>query len=106
MKKSQNAFYPNDVLCSAIKKFDCWAKAQLDKEQEAGKIVLPLYHYTDLGGLKGILEHRQIWFTHYQYLNDPSELVFGVRLAFEATQKIIKENDENERLTQFFKGLT
>jgi len=105
MTPSKTSCEPKDVLCRAIKEFDAWANAELKKEQVAGEIVLPLYHYTDLGGLKGILEHRQIWFTHYQYLNDPSELIFGVALAYEAVQKIIKENDEAERLTQFFNVL-
>lgn len=105
MKSSKNSCEPKDVLCCAFEEFADWAKAELEKEQEAGKIVLPIYHYTDLGGLKGILENRQIWFTHYQYLNDPAEFVFGVRLAREAVNKIVKENEENQRLAQFFNVL-
>ena len=33
-----------------------------------------LYHYTDFGGLKGILETQTIWATHYKALNDFSEV--------------------------------
>lgn len=32
-----------------------------------------LYHYTTQAGLLGILEKKQIWATHYRYLNDISE---------------------------------
>lgn len=33
-----------------------------------------IYHYTSLQGLKGILEEKVIWLTHYKFLNDPNEL--------------------------------
>lgn len=36
-----------------------------------------LYHYTDAGGVRGILENNTIWATHFQYLNDVQELVIG-----------------------------
>ena len=37
-----------------------------------------LYHYTDIGGLKGILDYRQLWGTHAAYLNDSQEFAYGV----------------------------
>lgn len=33
-----------------------------------------LYHYTDFKGLCGILESQCLWATHFQFLNDKSEL--------------------------------
>lgn len=33
-----------------------------------------LYHYTDANGLKGIIENNELWATHYQYLNDFTEV--------------------------------
>ena len=33
-----------------------------------------LYHYTDSGGLKGILSSGKIWATDIHYLNDKSEI--------------------------------
>lgn len=33
-----------------------------------------LYHYTTLEGLKGILETQTLWATHFEFLNDSSEL--------------------------------
>ena len=40
-----------------------------------------LYHYTDEGGLKGILTSGQLWLTDILTLNDPSELTHGLTLA-------------------------
>ena len=33
-----------------------------------------LWHYTNATGLKGILEQRQLWLTHYAFLNDSNEI--------------------------------
>lgn len=33
-----------------------------------------LFHYTNINGLKGILETQTLWATHYAYLNDSQEL--------------------------------
>jgi hypothetical protein len=42
-----------------------------------------LYHYTDQRGLLGILESKQLWATHYRYLNDTSEGQIVARLLAE-----------------------
>jgi Protein of unknown function (DUF2971) len=39
----------------------------------------PLFHYTSVGGLQGIVGEKAIWATDIQYLNDSSELKYGVR---------------------------
>ena len=36
-----------------------------------------LYHYTDGGGLLGILESQQLWATHAGFLNDAQEVTYG-----------------------------
>ena len=42
-----------------------------------------IYHYTDDGGLKGIIENGNLWFTDIFNLNDPSELLHGFSKAVE-----------------------
>ncbi|MEU6190491.1 hypothetical protein [Nocardia sp. NPDC047038] len=37
-----------------------------------------LYHYTDINGLKGILDSGEIWLTHMAYLNDSQEFEYGI----------------------------
>ncbi|MFE1596940.1 DUF2971 domain-containing protein [Nocardia sp. NPDC058705] len=36
------------------------------------------YHYTDINGLKGILDSGEIWLTHMAYLNDSQEFEYGI----------------------------
>ncbi|OII39303.1 DUF2971 domain-containing protein [Plantibacter sp. MMLR14_011] len=36
-----------------------------------------LYHYTNAGGLQGIIGNRELWATESNYLNDPSEISFA-----------------------------
>jgi hypothetical protein len=34
-----------------------------------------LYHYTDWGGLEGMLKTKEIWATHINYMNDEREFI-------------------------------
>jgi hypothetical protein len=43
----------------------------------------PLFHYTDLGGLLGIVTNHDLWLTHSLYCNDDEEMHHGYRLARE-----------------------
>jgi hypothetical protein len=40
-----------------------------------------LYHYTDQGGLLGIIENKELWATKVQYMNDATEFGRAVDLA-------------------------
>jgi hypothetical protein len=40
-----------------------------------------LTHYTDLAGLKGIVENKEFWLSHAAFLNDPEELSHGMKMA-------------------------
>ncbi|WP_094361406.1 DUF2971 domain-containing protein [Mycobacterium marinum] len=46
-----------------------------------------LYHYTNSGGLLGILEQHKLWATHAAYLNDAQETIYGLN-------NVIREVDE------------
>ena len=59
-----------------------------------------LYHYTNANGMLGIIDSNRLWATHYQYLNDLSELEYGYSLA----KKIIKsffDKEENDIVKTF-----
>jgi hypothetical protein len=43
-----------------------------------------LYHYTTAEGLKGIVEHHELWATSAYYLNDSSEIMYGYGILDEA----------------------
>ncbi|MBP2642499.1 MAG: hypothetical protein H6Q67_386 [Firmicutes bacterium] len=36
----------------------------------------PLYHYTDVNGLYGLISNNEFWVTKSNYLNDPSEITY------------------------------
>lgn len=38
-----------------------------------------LYHYTDLNGLLGIIQHRKLWLTSAFNLNDHQEVIWAIR---------------------------
>ena len=52
-----------------------------------------LYHYTDLAGLKGILENHDLWLSHSQYCNDDEEMTHGYTVAAEALAEARKIAD-------------
>jgi len=66
---------------AAVRAYARASTARLLAADSRNAITAPLYHYTDARGLEGIISAQQIWFTHYQHLNDPSEMEFGISVA-------------------------
>ncbi|WP_159006834.1 DUF2971 domain-containing protein [Bradyrhizobium sp. S69] len=65
----------------AINDYHAWGDDYFRKIERRSRIVAPLYHYTDMRGLEGILKNQEIWFTDYRHLNDKTELMHGIDLA-------------------------
>jgi Protein of unknown function (DUF2971) len=86
------------VLQDAINKFNQWSEEHLLLEQEKNTIEMPLYHYTNERGLKGIIESQTIWFTDYRHLNDPSELIHGIEMAHDVMRLAANGADGRVRL--------
>jgi hypothetical protein len=80
-------------LQQAIRRFRGLAEQSLLAEQARNTVTVPLYHYTDAPGLKGMLESGQIWFTDYRHLNDPSELTHGIDMAHKAARALFPSLD-------------
>lgn len=59
-----------------------------------------LYHYTTPQGLVGILENQKLWATEYSFLNDASELNYGMTLSIELLEKEIQK-DSNDTLDKY-----
>jgi hypothetical protein len=78
---------PRELL-EAAGEFRLWATNLMHSEQEDKQITQPLYHYTDATGLKGIIEKKEIGFTSHRYMNDPSEISFGIDAAHEAIKRV------------------
>src|ERR1039458_6367368 len=45
--------------------------------RNANAPLVPLYHYTGAEGALGIVSSGEIWATDADYLNDPSEILYG-----------------------------
>ena len=61
-------------------------KTQIDSSKlENSKVLFPkgtndrrIFHYTSIGGLQGILEHKTLRFTNIHYMNDKDEILAGL----------------------------
>jgi len=62
-----------------------------------------IYHYTDLMGLRGILESRKLWLTDAGYLNDRSELEYGRDAVARQLEQLraIAEKSQNTETKRF-----
>lgn len=55
----------------------------------------PIFHYTSIDGLEGILEHKTLRFTNIKYMNDKDEIFAGLDSMAKACNA---SNEEHERL--------
>jgi hypothetical protein len=63
----------------------------------------PLYHYTNVAGLLGIIQSDTLWATHSSYLNDPSEIVHAhalIQLAIKDRLEIAQRPVSRELLSR------
>jgi hypothetical protein len=51
-----------------------------------------IYHYTSLGGFKGIIESQDFWLTESDFLNDSTEIEHGIDLARQVFQSFCEQN--------------
>ncbi len=51
---------------------------------------MSIYHYTDLSGLKGIIESNSLWATNIRFMNDENESIHGC-LCFKNTIEQLSE---------------
>jgi hypothetical protein len=72
MKKVAKLTNPNLL---AKKLWDAWAA-----KHRGGPAIL--YHYTAADGLLGMLQSHQIWATNVRFMNDRSELDYGINLVY------------------------
>jgi hypothetical protein len=59
-----------------------------------------LFHYTNSGGLLGILNSSRLWATNFRFLNDASEVAYGVGL-FESVVKERLADTEKDVISEF-----
>lgn len=59
-----------------------------------------LFHYTSSGGMRGILESSRLWATNYRFLNDASEVAYGMAL-FESIVQDRLASSSNDVVSEF-----
>ena len=69
------------AFTAALRSYDRASSVRLRNIEVRNAVTTPLYHYTNRGGLEGIITAQQFWFTHYQHLNDDTEILFGMDVA-------------------------
>lgn len=60
-----------------------------------------IYHYTNIYGLKGILENNKFWISHIDFLNDKTEIKHTLSLSEEIMQTLCEEEGLNQRQTDY-----
>lgn len=61
--------------------------------------VKPIFHYTSIGGLEGILNYKKLRFTNIMYMNDKDEIKAGLESLAKACNA---SEDEREKLCAVF----
>lgn len=67
-----------------------------------------LYHYTTQDGLLGIINNREIWATHTQYLNDVREFTHAisiVQVELASMRSELRHRDHADLLSEMEEGL-
>lgn len=78
------------------------ASSLLGESRKHVQTELPelLFHYTSSGGMRGILESTRLWATNYRFLNDASEVEYGVAL-FESLVQERRTSSTSEVISEF-----
>ena len=58
-------------------------------------------HYTTYPGLMGILQSKQLWATHYKFLNYSSEMEHGAIYINDICSQVTRSTQFNEKIRQF-----
>lgn len=71
----------SSTLDRHIDEFRAWCHGRGEAQDKATEVTAPLYHYTNLGAVQGILGNEEIWFTDIYHLNDPTEFKHGAGIV-------------------------
>lgn len=91
--------YFTQEIYTSLKSFEIdWYKKHSSTDS------LKLFHYTKFDGLYGILKTRSFRFSHVSFLNDPSELQYGIDLINSKLNNVLK-NESNDLIIKMLKKL-
>ncbi|MEC5229996.1 DUF2971 domain-containing protein [Bacillus inaquosorum] len=61
-----------------------------------------LYHYTNIHGLDGILDKKEFWVSHSDFLNDKTELKYTLEISKTLLQDKLKDNELKDSILDEF----
>jgi hypothetical protein len=70
-----------EPLAAALAELEAWTQNELLADQAQSIPKLPLYHYTDIAALQGILDRQQIWCFLHSQQSDLTEVQFSMDIA-------------------------
>ena len=85
-------------LQPAVDEYCRWQLEHVQAEQDRVHVTAPLFHYTSLNALRGIVETESVWCTGYRHMNDPSELSHGVEVVHDVLNELATGADGRVRL--------
>ena len=70
------------------------------------KKVMPpvLYHYSDVNALKGIVDNKELWATHWNYLNDKNEFRGALDILKECINQRLKDETISSVMKDYLKN--
>ncbi|KXZ15312.1 hypothetical protein AXI59_02095 [Bacillus nakamurai] len=77
---------------------DMMAEKYLNEEKKE----CTLYHYTNIYGLEGILDNREFWVSHSDFLNDKTELKYTLEICESLLQDKLKYNELKDKILDKF----
>lgn len=90
-----------EKMQTCLEKFtECLDKIM--EEYEAKQPACSLYHYTSSEGLLGMLSSKELWLTHFSFLNDPSELKHGRERIINHANSFVQKTIYDGRLKYFW----
>jgi hypothetical protein len=64
-------------------------RAELERAIPEAEATSPVFHYTTVEGLVGIVESDDLWLTDYEFLNDATEVRYGLNLLASVLQDAV-----------------
>lgn len=84
-------------LQRAQERYDAWVRRQLLGEQAASTPSLPIYHYTDWNGLRGILQSQQLRCFSHLTQKDRTEFIYSLNFARQVARDMQGHADQAVR---------
>lgn len=103
MKKKETN---TDVIGSVREKiaagFNKWAEDELGSPFYFDDKII--FHYTNVTGLKGIIENNCLWATNLSYVNDSKELTLGLSIYREVCESLLKKKGKSKLYRDILEG--